>query len=163
MPHKLLAFIRQNTIALLALFVALGGTSYAAMSLPRNSVGGRQIRNHSIDPVKLNGSATAGYVLDWAQIDSQGHVFASRPRGATTPQWNATPNTPGIGGEVSWHRGIPRDCFALATASGFPAAGPGMPPSVSAEVLPGSTGHPFVSIVESEPVAVNVAVICPIG
>ena len=31
--------VRRNAIAYLSLFVALGGTSYAAMSLPRNSVG----------------------------------------------------------------------------------------------------------------------------
>src|SRR4051812_13978213 len=33
-----------NVTATLALFIALGGTSYAALSLPRNSVGARQIR-----------------------------------------------------------------------------------------------------------------------
>ncbi|MDQ6851801.1 MAG: hypothetical protein M3070_18045 [Actinomycetota bacterium] len=159
---KVFRHLHQNVIAYLALFVALGGTSYAAINIPKNSVGGRQIRNHSIDPVKLNGSATAGFVLDWAQIDSAGHVVASRPRRATTPIWNATPNTPDIGGEVSWRRGMPSGCFALASASGPPAGGPGVPASISADLLPGSTGHPFVAIQESEPSAVNVAVICPI-
>jgi hypothetical protein len=33
-----------NVIATLALFIALGGSSYAALSLPRNSVGAKQIR-----------------------------------------------------------------------------------------------------------------------
>jgi hypothetical protein len=33
-----------NVTATLALFVALGGSSYAALSLPRNSVGANQIR-----------------------------------------------------------------------------------------------------------------------
>ncbi len=33
-----------NVAATLALFIALGGTSYAALTLPRNSVGDRQIR-----------------------------------------------------------------------------------------------------------------------
>src|SRR3954447_13520154 len=33
-----------NVTATLALFIALGGTSYAALSLPRDSVGSRQIR-----------------------------------------------------------------------------------------------------------------------
>ena len=41
---KTLTFIRHNAIALLALFVALGGTSYAAIG----------ISNHSIEPVQLN-------------------------------------------------------------------------------------------------------------
>lgn len=159
---KAIRHLKQNVIAYLALFVALGGTSYAAISIPKNSVGARQIRNHSIDPVKLNGNTTAGFVLDWAQIDSGGHVFASRPRGATTPVWNGTPNTPDIGGEVSWHRKMPSGCFAVASVAGPPAGGPGAPASISADLLPGSTGDPFVAIQESEPSAVNVAVICPI-
>src|SRR4051794_36809681 len=33
-----------NVTATLALFIALGGTSYAALKLPRNSVGSRQLR-----------------------------------------------------------------------------------------------------------------------
>ena len=46
--------VRANAIAYVALFVALGGTSYAAMSLPAGSVGARQIKNHVITPVKLD-------------------------------------------------------------------------------------------------------------
>lgn len=42
-----------TVIAYLALFTALGGTSYAALSLPANSVGSRQIRNHSVKPLDL--------------------------------------------------------------------------------------------------------------
>jgi hypothetical protein len=35
-------------VALLALFIALGGTSVAAVSLKRNSVGSSQIKNSSL-------------------------------------------------------------------------------------------------------------------
>jgi hypothetical protein len=42
-----------NVVATLALFVALGGTGYAAVSLPRNSVGAAQIKPHSIDNSKI--------------------------------------------------------------------------------------------------------------
>src|SRR2546430_11112681 len=38
-------FARLNSIGLLALFVALSGTAYAATSLPKNSVGPKQIKN----------------------------------------------------------------------------------------------------------------------
>jgi len=162
MLHKLLALIRQNTIALLALFVALGGTSYAAISLPRNSVSARQIRNHTITPGKFNASATGGYVLYWAQIDHVGHVFSSRPRRATTANWNSTLGSSFIGGSVSWHRPIAKGCFALASPGGLPAGGPGVPASVSADLLPGSSARAAVSVLESAPTAVNVAVVCPI-
>jgi hypothetical protein len=37
----------------LALFVALGGASYAAVSLPMNSVGAKQIKKASIDNTKV--------------------------------------------------------------------------------------------------------------
>jgi hypothetical protein len=37
-------YVRHHHLGLLALFIALGGTSYAAVSLPRDSVGATQIR-----------------------------------------------------------------------------------------------------------------------
>lgn len=40
-------------IALIALFVALGGSSYAALKLPRNSVGSSQIRKNAVTSVKV--------------------------------------------------------------------------------------------------------------
>jgi hypothetical protein len=46
-------FARRNAIALVALFVALGGTSYAAFGVPNNSVGTAQIRNGAIPSNKL--------------------------------------------------------------------------------------------------------------
>lgn len=42
-----------NVVATLALFVALGGASYAAVTLPAGSVGDAQLRNGSITPPKL--------------------------------------------------------------------------------------------------------------
>jgi hypothetical protein len=40
-------------VACIALAVALGGTSYAAITLPRNSVGTAQLRNESVTATKL--------------------------------------------------------------------------------------------------------------
>jgi hypothetical protein len=40
-------------VALVALFVALGGTSYAAVALPRNSVGSVQIKNRAVTQTKI--------------------------------------------------------------------------------------------------------------
>ncbi len=74
---RLTRHIRSNAVAYLALFVALGGTSYAALHLPANSVGGRQIRNHVIDPVKLNPKYIAGSVRAWASVNAKGKIVAS--------------------------------------------------------------------------------------
>jgi hypothetical protein len=50
-----------NTMSLIAVFIALGGTGYAAVNLPRNSVGNRQIRNNAVTGGKIkNGSLQAG-------------------------------------------------------------------------------------------------------
>jgi hypothetical protein len=42
-----------NVVATLALFVALGGVSYAALTLPRNSVGTPQLRNRAVTLPKI--------------------------------------------------------------------------------------------------------------
>lgn len=47
-------FVHPATvISVLALFVALSGTSYAVSRLPRNSVGGKQLRKNSVTAVKV--------------------------------------------------------------------------------------------------------------
>jgi hypothetical protein len=46
-----------NVVATLALFIALGGASYAAVTLPKNSVGAKQIKKGSISADKLSKSA----------------------------------------------------------------------------------------------------------
>ncbi len=48
MLSRLTGHMRHNLIAYLALFVALGGTSYAAIRLPANSVGPRQIKKNAV-------------------------------------------------------------------------------------------------------------------
>lgn len=47
-------------IAIGALFVALGGTGYAAFSLPKNSVGTKQLRNGAVTRKKLANNAVSG-------------------------------------------------------------------------------------------------------
>lgn len=49
----MLGYLRRHHLAIVALFVALGGTSYAATQLPANSVGTRQIRAGAVTPSKL--------------------------------------------------------------------------------------------------------------
>jgi hypothetical protein len=50
-------------VALLALFVAMGGSAVAALNLPKNSVGTRQLRKGAVTGAKLhNGAVTASKV-----------------------------------------------------------------------------------------------------
>jgi hypothetical protein len=62
MSHKIGSYIRRHHVALLVLFFALAGTSYAASSalLPKNSVGSTQVRNGSLRTVDFSKKAKAG-------------------------------------------------------------------------------------------------------
>ena len=60
-------FLRSNALALLALFVALSGTTYAASSLalPRNSVGASQLKRNAVITSKIkNGAVTGAKIAD---------------------------------------------------------------------------------------------------
>jgi hypothetical protein len=49
-----------NVMATIAVFVALGGVSYAALKLPKNSVGTKQLKKNAVTTPKLkNGAVTA--------------------------------------------------------------------------------------------------------
>jgi hypothetical protein len=42
-----------NSLAIAALFIALGGVSYAAVKLPANSVGTKQLRANAVNSAKV--------------------------------------------------------------------------------------------------------------
>jgi hypothetical protein len=59
--QEFLRYLRRHHIGLLALFIALGGTSYAAVKLPRNSVGTTQLKKNAVISSKVkDGSLRAG-------------------------------------------------------------------------------------------------------
>lgn len=61
MLRSIATYMRRHHLALLALFVALGGTSVAASNalLPKNSVGTKQLRKNAVTAVKIrNGNVT---------------------------------------------------------------------------------------------------------
>jgi hypothetical protein len=59
----MLSYIRRNAVAYLALFVALGGTSFAAVRLGSNSVGSKQIKPGAVGNSDLhNNAVTSGKV-----------------------------------------------------------------------------------------------------
>lgn len=43
----------SNVVASMALFIALGGVSYAAVTLPKNSVGSSQVKKNAITGSKV--------------------------------------------------------------------------------------------------------------
>ena len=156
MMNRVVQHIRSNVVAYVALFVALGGTSYAALKLPANSVGTKQIKNHSITPIKLDPSKTGAVVRFWAVIGASGsgeQVVASHPKARVT-HWD-----PGLGaGTVSWQQPFARNCFALATAASGSVSAQALPvPKAHASVLfapVGANGQPTTG-------TVYLALVCP--
>ncbi len=64
MVAALAGYARRHHIGLIALFIALGGTAYAA-SLPRNSVGPKQLKRNAVSSPKIQrGAVTAAKVRD---------------------------------------------------------------------------------------------------
>jgi hypothetical protein len=110
MLTRSLHHIRDNAVAYLALFVALGGTSYAALSLPAGSVGGKQLRNHSIDPVKFNPRYINGSVRAWAEVNANGRVIAGRGQPRVTVRRGSGAQGTYL---VRWRISASRNCLAL--------------------------------------------------
>lgn len=52
-----------NSISLIALFVALGGTSFAAVALTKNSVGAKQIKKNAVTASEIKRNAVAASEL----------------------------------------------------------------------------------------------------
>lgn len=62
---RILSHVRRQPIAFLALFVALGGTGYSAVTLGKNSVGTKQLKKNAVTSPKVkNGSLTGSDVLE---------------------------------------------------------------------------------------------------
>jgi hypothetical protein len=105
-----------NVTASLALFIALGGTSYAAITLPRNSVGPKQLRPNAVRSAEIRnrtiqvkdisrrartalhgqqgpaGPAGPPGVTEHVQVGSEGQVAA----GSTTRLVSWSSNEPGL-------------------------------------------------------------------
>jgi len=87
-----------NVTATLALVVAMGGTSYAAVALPKNSVGSTQLRNGAVTAAKIKGSAVTSAAVKDGSLTSgdfkrgqlpaglRGDTGAPGPKGDAGPQ-----------------------------------------------------------------------------
>ena len=68
------------TVALLALFVAIGGTGYAALKLPANSVGTKQLKHDAVTSSKVNNRSLLAKDFKKGQLPA-GPVGAGGPTG----------------------------------------------------------------------------------
>jgi hypothetical protein len=82
-----------NITATVALFVALGGTSYAALTLPRNSVGSAQIRKNAVSASEIRARAVGSSEIRDRAIRLSDIAASARTslRGAQGPAGPAGP------------------------------------------------------------------------
>lgn len=159
-------FLKHNAIALAALFIALGGTSYAAVAIPKDSVGARQLRRgavtatkiHSgaITPGKLSSKSFGGRILYLTELNPDGSVALSDPKGIATTKW-----TEGSGGIVVFPRSIPKRCVPLAGAAadfdeGPPTSSGSSVPAVSAQL----EGNNEVALLTNTAFSVTLEILC---
>ena len=126
--NKVIQHIRGSAVAYVALFIALGGTSYA-LSLPAGSVGTRQLRNGSvtskklangsITPVKLDPSTIGGSVRHWALSARTAALSA-----AATELMRLRRRSPGSHMTVGWRDQFSHSCAVLANSPGTDGNGP---------------------------------------
>ena len=87
-----------NVAATLALFIALGGVSYAAVKLPKNSVGTVQIKKNAVNGAKVRNSSLTGSDVKNRSLtaaDFSGSVQGAQgPAGAPGPKGDTGPAGP---------------------------------------------------------------------
>jgi len=144
MTSRLLRYLGRHHVALLALFVALGGTSYAVASLPTNSVGTKQLRKNAVKSTKVKDgslrledfSKTTARKLKGRKGD-QGLMGATGPqgqRGEAGPQGGTGPE--GQRGETGPQGGTGPKGDTGPTGATGPQGTPGTA-SAYARIIPG--------------------------
>ncbi len=74
-----------NVMSLVAVFIALGSASYAAVNLPKNSVGTKQLKNRSVGTKQLKGnSVNSGKIRDFS-LKARDFQNGQIPAGPTGP------------------------------------------------------------------------------
>jgi len=95
----MLSHLRSNAIGYLALFVALGGTSYAATQLPRNSVGTNQIQTSAVTSAKVKDGSL--FTRDFSASAKAALKGATGAKGDKGDKGDAGPSTGSAGGDLS--------------------------------------------------------------
>jgi hypothetical protein len=167
--NRLIRHIRSNAISYLALFVALGGTSYAAINLPAGSVGPRQLQNRAVTTSKLANGSVTGSKLDRREVGGLvAHLAAVRADGTAYAGSRGVAASAGPGGlyRVSWGARFPSQCAVFTSSPGVAGHAP-IADSIGTQIVQPAARHGATAVwvfpySAGKTVAApfNVAVIC---
>jgi hypothetical protein len=162
MLSRTMNYFSHHAIAILALvcsLLALAGASYAAIQLPKNSVGAAQIKQGAVTPGKLSGTRFGGYVRMYAVVNANSKLQYSSPQAKLSFWGNSSQPGGSSFGTVSWKPTVSAmQCAAFATPH---AAGP-TTTGVGATIVPnlrGKTGT-HVNVTWNGDSAIAVEVVC---
>ena len=94
-----LGHLRRNAVAYLALTIALGGTSYAAVEMPRNSVGTDQIRANAVGPSELRAGSVRSSEIKDGELRLRDFKTGELPAGPQGPPGDLTGTE--VGGDLT--------------------------------------------------------------
>jgi hypothetical protein len=108
-------------IALLALFVALGGTGYAALNIANNSIGTKQLKRGAVKNPDLAANSVTGRKVKRRSLDSSDFKANALPRGPQGPAGAA--GSPAFGAVLGRGEAVPAGTSFLAPSGQLAASG----------------------------------------
>jgi hypothetical protein len=127
-----------NLVSLMALFVALGGTTYAAVTLPKNSVGAKQIKKNGVGASEIKKSAVRTGEVKNGALRAEDFAAGQLPQGPKGDKGDQ--GIQGVQGEPGTADGFARvqaDGTLQPDVAGFPAQNKGV---AAANVVKGEGG-----------------------
>ena len=100
-----------NVMATIAVFIALGGASYAAVKLPKNSVGAKQIKKNAVTTAKIKNGAVTGPKLNLSTLGTVPEASHAQSADQRTAPIMRTARTPLAG--CPWSSSSVRAPFPL--------------------------------------------------
>jgi hypothetical protein len=135
-----------NVASTLALFIALGGVSYAATTLPANSVGTPQLQNRAVTGTKLAGEAVTGSKVKDGSLRGRDFAKGEIPAGAIGPQ--GAKGDPGMNGANGATNAVVRSAYLsggtgqVSCAAGEKATGGGLTGESTLDIINASEPAP---------------------